>query len=439
LTIAASASLASAQERLLPIQLGSVRFYPSVILATAWEDNVERVNEDDPLVSPVPSLVRGVRPVLRFDLPLHEKNFVGAAYRGDYRSYSAEELKDIGGTSHFVDLVGHFEAPTRFRLDAEQHFVDGISELLSTYPGGEFRYTTQPLKTRESKLGFALDIGPIQSIEVGGWQSQTKFQQSATSRFFSDFRQQNYFLHYVFSEGPQSKIYFSADVQKVEQTRTDLLLQPDDYRTRSVGVGFRRANNRDVSSDFRMAYSATDFKEGGLGTPFRGVTFEANLNFLLSVSGQAQVKLRRGPMPSFFNVSAYLINETAELNYRYALGRSVGMQLFLGWQRNTFSEPVQVRVESPSEALLDVNPVDGIIDAYYYLLPSEGETRRDYLAAAGLTVVWHMSRAIDLSAGYLIQRSKSNIEGLNPVSGDPYNIYQYNAEAFTVAAILGWQ
>jgi hypothetical protein len=25
------------------------------------------------------------------------------------------------------------------------------------------------------------------------------------------------------------------------------------------------------------------------------------------------------------------------------------------------------------------------------------------------------------------------------VSGDPYNIYQYNAEAFTVAAILGWQ
>jgi hypothetical protein len=168
LTIAASASLASAQERLLPIQLGSIRFYPSVILATAWENNVERVNEDDPLVSPVPSLVRGVRPILRFDLPLHEKNFVGAAYRGDYRSYSAEELKDIGGTSHFVDLVGHFEAPTRFRLDAEQHFVDGISELLNTYPGGEFLYTTQPLKTRESKLGFALDIGPIQSIEVGG-------------------------------------------------------------------------------------------------------------------------------------------------------------------------------------------------------------------------------------------------------------------------------
>jgi hypothetical protein len=437
LAIVAGASLASAQEKLLPIQLGAVRFYPSVILATAWEDNVERVNEDDPLLEPVPSLIRGVRPILRFELPILEKNLVSAAYRGDYRSYSAEELKDAGGASHFVDFTAHFEAPTRFRLDAEQHFVDGISELLSTSPGGEFRYTTQPLKARESKLGFALDIGPIQSIELGGSHNVTEFQQSATSSFFSDFRMQNYFLRYVFSEGVQTKIYFSADVQQVEQTRTDLVLQPDDYRTRSVGAGFRRAN-RELSSDFRMAYSATDFQDQ-IGTPFRGVTLEADLNFQLSITGQMQVKLRRAPLLSFFNVSAYYINEAAALNYRYALGRSVGLQLFLGYQRNTFSEPVRVHVESPDEAVLDQQPVDGIIDAYAYLLPSDGETRRDHLYAAGLTVIWHMTRGIDFSAGYLTQRSESNIQGLNPVSGDSYIIYQYNSEGITVAAILGWQ
>jgi hypothetical protein len=409
-----------------------------VIVATAWEDNVERVNENDPIVPPVPSQIRGIRPVLKFELPLQEKNFVGLGYRGDFRSYSAQEFKNLGGMSHFLDFTGHFETPSRFRLDAEQHFIDGIAELLNTAPGGEFRYGTQSLRTRESKLVIAWDVGPVQSIELGGDRSTTRFDRGPTSSFFFDYRSQNYFLHYVFSGGVQSKLFFSAEVQEVEQGRTNLLLQPDDYRTRSVGVGFRRANNRDLSSELRVAYSGTDFK-GGEGTPFRGVTLEGDLNLQLGVTSQMQVKLRRSPQASFFNVSAYYINESMELNYRHALGRSLGVQLFLGAQRNTFSEPVHVFVESAQEAELDKNPMDGIIDAYFYLVPSAGERRRDRINGAGLTVIWHASRALDLSAGYRFQQSHSNIVGLNSLSGNPYNIYEYESEGINVAAIVGWQ
>jgi putative beta-barrel porin BBP2 len=413
------------QERLVPIRWGRVYFLPSVTISHGWEDNVERLSEEDPLLGPVASGVGDVQPVLRFELP-YRKSLLRLVYRGDFRTYSADILKEAGGMSHFLEFESHFEVGQRMRIDAGARYADTITAMLSTAPGGEYQYGTQPVEAKEARLGMAVDLGSTQSVEFGAARAESEFLPSATSAAFSDNSLQNLYFRYVLSSGPQNQIYVSWDRQDVQQNQTGLtsIVQPEEYRIQSVGAGFRRTTGKDLSSEIRVAYSTSDFT-GGIYTPFQGLTVEGVINLAPSPQTQLQLKLRRAPLVSFFNVSAYYVNDAIELNFNRALGRMLALRLAVGIQRNTYSDPI-----------LATPIYDG------YLLPSAGEIRQDRITNATLGIFWHASRSMDLMLGYGHQQARTNIEarGVNSLGQTyDYHIYDFENHGLILSAILGWQ
>ena len=421
--MASGASQVSAQERLLPIRLGRVQFFPSLGISAEQQDNVEKLNEDDPIVGPVNSGIRVLSPQLRFELPL-ARSRARLAYRGDFREYSADILKDLGGASHYLEFMGHFEVGRMMRIDVGDRYLDGITGLLNTAPGGEYRYTTQPIESNDLRLAMAFRLGPIQSIELGGSNGKSHFlntqSSDPTATFFYDFESQSWFAHYVFDSGAGSSIYASVDNQDIRQEQE---LVNNEYRTRSLGVGYRRATTRDLSSEVRISYSHTDFLEG-FGTPFRGLTYEGDLNAALSSGNLLQVRFRRAPQLSFFNVSAYYLNEMGEVAYMHPLGRTVILAAQVNFQYNVYSE--EVHVSEP-----------GLNGAFDYLAPSEGERRRDKIWTTALTVTWKLNRSVDLTAGYRGQKARSNI--VADTLGTLYDIYSYDSHGIILATVIGWQ
>jgi hypothetical protein len=426
-------SLGRAQERLLPIRLGQVYFFPSVTVSHGWDNNVQHLSDEDPYIGPVPSGVGDIQPILRFELPFR-KSLVQLTYRGDFRTYSADILKDAGGMSHFVNFTGQFQAGRRLQVQVAARYIDSITSLLSVAPGGEYQYGTQPLTGEEAQLGLTYQLGATQSVEVGALRAYTQFETGATSSFFTDNGIKNLYLRYVLDSGPMNQVFLSLDRQVITQTGVDTQLQPDEYRIRSLGAGYRRFTGRDLSSQIRVAYATTEFTEG-LWTPFRGITWEGEVNLAPSPQTQLQVRLRRAPLVSFFNVSAYYVNEAVELNFNRALSRIVALRLSVGLQRNTFAEPIVVTLDAPGGDLDHDN--DGMIDAYEYLLPSDGEIRQDRLTNASLLMIWHASRSMDFSVGYRHQQSRSNVEAVGPSSN--YHIYDFESRGLVVSAIVGWQ
>ena len=426
LAVVSGASQVSAQERLLPIRLGRVQFFPSLGISAAREDNVEKLNEDDPIIGPVNSGIRVLNPQLRFELPFN-RSVARLVYRGDFREYSADLLKDLGGASHFLSFMGHFEVGRMMTIEVGDRYVDGITGLLNSVPGGEYRYTTQPLESNEMQFMMAFRLGPIQSVELGGANSKTHFLESQNSSnpaetFFYDFEAQSWFAHYVFDSGAGNSIYASLDDQNIRQDQGTGFLNSE-YRTRSLGVGYRRATSREMTSEVKVSYSSTDFIEG-FGTPFSGVTFEGDLNAALASGSLLQVRFRRAPLVSFFNVSAYYLNEMGEVTYSHGLSRTVILSAQTNFQYNVYSE--EVHVSEPG--------LDGTFD---YLTPSEGERRRDKIWTATLNVVWKLNRAVDLTAGYRVQKAHSNI--VADTQGTLYDIYSYDSHGIILATVIGWQ
>ncbi|HEU5182610.1 MAG TPA: outer membrane beta-barrel protein [Candidatus Polarisedimenticolia bacterium] len=418
LGVALGASQAGAQERLLPIRLGRIEFFPSLGISAAHEDNVEKLNEDDPLVGPVDSGIRALSPQLRFELPF-TRSITKLIYRGDFRQYSADILKDLGGASHFLNLTGHFEVGRLMKIDVADSYVDGITGLLNSVPGGEYRYATQPLTSNDISLQLAFQLGAIHSVELGGSSTRTQFEESSTSDFFSDFESQRLFARYVLDSGAGNSLYGYFDIQGVQQDRAWAGQLKSEYETRSLGAGYRRATSRELSSEVRVSYSHTDFTEG-FGTPFRGITFEGDLAAALASGSLIQIRFRRAPQVSFFNVSPYYVNEGGEVVYTHALGRTVVLATLVNFQYNVYSETVVA--------------IDGIFD---YLAPSEGMRRRDKIWTGALNLTWKLSRAVDLTAGYRFQNSDSNI--VAQTAGVQYAVYSYDSHGIILATIIGWQ
>jgi len=404
-----------------------------VTVSHGWDTNVQRLSDEDPFLGPVPSGIGDIQPILRFELP-YRKSLMQLIYRGDFRTYSAEILKNAGGMSHFVELTGQFHVGRRLQVQVAARYVDAITSMLTTVPGGEYQYGTQPLIAEEGQLALAYELGATHSVEAGAFQAKTRFETSATADLFTDYGTNNLYFRYVLDSGPQNQIFLSLDRQIIQQTGVDPRLQPEEYRIRSVGAGFRRFTGRDLSSQIRVGYSTTQFTEG-LWTPFRGITWEGEVNLAPSPRTQLQVLLRRAPLVSFFNVSAYYLNEMVQLNFNRALTRVLALRLAVGLQRNTFAEPIEVTLDTPGGDL--DHDSNGLIDGFENLLPSEGEIREDRLTDATLMLVWHASRWMDFSVGYRHQQSRSNVEAEGPDSN--YHIYDFESRGLVVSAIVGWQ
>jgi hypothetical protein len=422
---------ARGENGLQPIRWGRVYFLPSVTISHGWNDNVERLSDEDPIIGPISSAVGDIQPLLRFEMPMR-KSLIRLVYRGDFRTYSAEILKNSGGMSHFLDFESHFVASRRLNLDVGARYADTTTSQLNVAPGGEYQYGTQPVTAQDGRMAMGIELGPTQSVELGVLQSKTTFESSLTASRFTDYGFQDLFFRYVLDSGPQNQVYLSVDRQHV--TQDESLLQPDDYRIRSLGAGYRRVTGKDLTSEFRVAYTVTEFTEG-LWTPFQGLTLEGDFNLAPSPRTQLHFKLRRAPLVSFFNVSAYYINEAANLDVVRALGRTTAIRFTADLQENTFGDPILVTLPVPGGDL-DQNG-NSLIDAYENLLPSEGEIRSDRIVTLNLTALLHISRSMDFSVGYLHQQSRSNIEASG--SDGNYHIYDYESHGLVFSVILGWR
>jgi hypothetical protein len=404
------------EDPLLPIQLGKILFYPSASFSYALEDNVERSNGDNPLTPVIASSVQDIRPTLRFEAPF-QRSTTTLAYSAKFRDYGAKELKNASGTSQYLDFTELYKITPSLRLNLQDNFLDGITELQEIDPGGELRFGTQPFRSNSAQAVLSLEMGPIQSVEVGGNLLNTRFDAISESQPAFESRSEGLGTRYLLAIGPDNRLFVAADWQYDSQDRGTRQIEPADYRTRSVGLGFRRDAGPVLSSELRVSYAVVDFPDDP-GKHFQGITAEGNLGRPLGVTAQVTLMLYRGPRTSFFNVNSFYLNEMMEIGYSQEIGQRFRVQLTGGFQHNSYPEPVDSSLES-------------------YLSPSEGTRRRDDLRGGAARLIYHVGRAMDLRLEYRRDRARSNIvaESL----GVPYKIFDYDYESVTTSLIVGWQ
>ena len=404
------------EDSLLPIQLGKILFYPSANFSYALEDNVERSNGDNPLIPVIASSVQDIRPTLRFQAPF-QRSLTTLAYSAKFRDYGAKELKNASGTSQYLDFTELYQVTPSLRLNLQDNFLDGITELYEIDPGGELRFGTQPFRSNSALAALSLEMGPIQSVEVGGNLINTRFDATSKSQPVFDSRSEGLGARYLLAIGPDNRLFLAADWQYDSQDRGMTQIGGADYRTRSVGLGLRRVTGPALNSELRASYAVVDFPDDP-GKHFQGITAEGNLSRPLGVTAQLALRLNRGPATSFFNENSFYLNEMMEIIYSQQIGQRFRVQLTGGFQHNSYPEPV-----------------DSSLDPY--LSPSEGTRRRDDLRGGTARLVYHVGRAMDLQLEYRRDRARSNIVAEN--EGVEYKIFDFDYESLTTSLIVGWQ
>ena len=414
------------EDSLLPIAFGKILFYPSVGFSYAQEENVQRSSEDDPVAPPVSSSVKDIRPMLRFEAPF-QRSSTTLSYSPKFRDYGAAELSDAGGTSHYLDFVEQIRITPSFRLNLQDNYLRGITELYEVDPGGELRFGRQPFRQNSAGAAFSLEMGPRQSAEMGGSVSTTRFDATSESDVIYNYRSEGLGARYLLAVGPDTRLFLAVDWRSDSQDRS---LEEGgalaDYRTRSVGLGLRRGSGSNQTGELRMSYAVIDFPEDP-EKRFQGITLEGDLARRLGATVQVALRLNRGPRPSFFNVNSFYLNEMVEVGYSHEIGQRLRVQLIGGFQDNSYPEPVDPAFD----------PV---------LSPSEGIRRKDRIRSGTARILCHVARGMELQLEYQLGSARSNMVAERLVqegAGDPtmieYRIFDYDYSAVTTSLIVGWQ
>lgn len=421
------------EDPLEPLIWGKLQLYPSLLVSYESEDNVRRKDEADPVLGRIASGVRDVSPQIRLEVPL-ERTHWELSYHAQIRDYTAGELQDANGVSHFFDGSVSFPIAPSTRLELLEHYVRGRTELLEVDPGGELRFGTRPFVTQSSRAIVRVEAGPVQAIEAGAVVDSTRFEEEAGSDFLFDAKGNGLYALYSFATSPSNRLFVAVDYQEVKQDRGSFELEPTDYTRRSLGGGIRRQMTPSMTSEFRAAYSSSRF-EDDREPPFRGATLEGSLNTQMGPRGGLSLKLRRTPRPSYFNTSAYYVNDSLQLQFRQRIGQRVGLQLEGTLQANKYPQAVRVAVSGPDEARFDEDG-DGLLDPYEFLLLSDGTRRQDRLRSSSAILSVQLVRGVRLQVGYRRDRVDSNLRA--ELEGELYDPFDYTSRETTAAVVLGW-
>ncbi len=448
LTILGELGARAQEDTLLPIHLGRVVFSPSMGYSFGVEDNVERTNADYPLLPPLSSPIQDFRPTFRFEFPF-ERSDMTLSYSARMRQYGSPELSGASGTNHYLDFAGRVQVTPSLRLDVEEHYLKGISEiqeLQNLSPGlvNEVRFSTRPYEDNRALAWLTLSLGAVQSLEVGGVVDATRIMEMDVFGTSFDTSSRDLFARYLVSTGPDFQLYGTTEYQSVSQTRLNLPISPSDYRTRSVGAGFRRQKEQGLTSDLQVSYAVTDFPNGG-GVPYSGISVEGDLGRRVGVAGLLGLKLHQGPYTSFFNTNAFYVNQTIGIAYREDIGSRFRVSLAGSLQDNQYPEPVRVHVSGPDEEQFP-HDENGVLLAYAYLLPSDGMKRKDRIHSGSVKLLWHLGRPLNLELGYRQDSARSNIIAeMRQDPADPnspmvrFRIFDYDSSIWTATLIFGWQ
>jgi hypothetical protein len=438
------------EEELLPIQIGRFLLYPSIDLIYEHETNVRRTNEDDPLFAPVSSSVRNIRPGFRFEIPF-ERGSGTVDYQAQFQDYTDAELGNANGVSQALDAHFQIRLTPVLKMKAAHKLVRGVSQLPEVDPGGELRFGTRPFVVSATAAVFSAEFTPVQSLELGAARNTTTFSGGSSSDFLYDVESKTLSSRYVITSSPENQYYLAFNVQRTQQNRGVFsALQPTDFQRRYAGVGLRRLIAPDLTSELWVAYERTRFTGDIRGVPFHGVSLEGELISQVTVTSQARLKLRRGPLQSFFNVNAYYLNEMIQLAFEQKLGLKLAARFQGGYQRNGYPEAIRVAAVTPAEQALD-NDGDGLVDEYEFLVPSEGVKRKDTVRNQSFELLYDFMRGLQLALGVHRDSARSNIRAVgckntavgltNCPSTDQivYDLFDYDNTGVTASLTLGWK
>ena len=193
--------IALAEEPLRPIALGRLLVYPSAVASLTRDDNVFRANQEDPGLGVIANSSTGIRPTLRFELPL-QKSSIKLAYSAQYLKYSAPELDNTSRLSQYLELDSRFQLTSTLRIQAQEHWVRGVTGLREVDPGGELRFGTRPFRVENSGAALSLDTGAMQSIMLGGRLEKTRFDSGGDRQPLFNLDREELYSRYVVSTGP---------------------------------------------------------------------------------------------------------------------------------------------------------------------------------------------------------------------------------------------
>jgi hypothetical protein len=203
----------------------------------------------------------------------------------------------------------------------------------------------------------------------------------------------------------------------------------------------RRAVSLDQINELRVSYAVVDFPEDP-GESFRGITLEGNLAYTVGTFSQVSLKMKRGPQTSFFNSSSFYLNEMMELGYNQPIGQRLSVQLSGVFQRNSYPDEVRVLASQEERDAGYDSDGNGYLDAYEWLIPSEGLLRKDRLQSGSLGLLCRLGRAMDFRVTYEQGRSHSNIVAQYVDSRGnsyDYSIFNYDYRMLTASLTIGWQ
>ena len=227
--------------------------------------------------------------------------------------------------------------------------------------------------------------------------------------------------NYVLSEAALMYGYYTYE--DTDQTREALLFGDVTVFTRTAGLGFRRTINDIVVTSLRLGYSRMDF-HGGAEENYSGPVYEGGVDLDLSDVTVLSATIRREPFQSFFVNSNYYLNLDLGLRLTQQIGPNTYWQVGGSIGRNDYATPIDVRVTPTTPPEEDSN-MNGLIDGFEALLPSQGVKRSDRSRSFEIATGFRLRQALRLLISYNHEWRDSNIQQISVTGGliDP-NKYQ---------------
>ena len=237
--------------------------------------------------------------------------------------------------------------------------------------------------------------------------STVDFDQQANAAFY-DYEREGFEARYSHRMDPATVSFMSLSLDQTNQQRETAFFGDVDVTTHNVSVGLQRTFSGVTAAAFVVGYETQDYQGGG-ADDFTGAVFNINMNWNASDVCRFDVTVGRQPFQSFFVNNNFYVND----ELRFGILQQVGLRTYwqggIGFQKNAYGDPVDIRVTADSPPGSDLDN-DGNIDAYESLLPSQGVIRLDRSLSLNLAGGIRLVPSLRLTVGYNYDVRTSNME-----------------------------
>jgi hypothetical protein len=398
-------------------------FYPSTSLEFGRDSNVLLTSED---LGTIPSGVFVARVNLKMDMPFGA-HYVRWAYSPQYKDYTTDRFVNDDPLSQFFDFDSRFQIGRSFTIGLLDHYVRGVTELQEVDPGGERVFGLTPFTLHEPRLNMEFRFGSRQRLVVTPRYAQARFDEAGASVLLS-YDTEAIDARYGYLVSPPTEISLLYAREQTDQARNAQLTVESRLLTEAAGIGFARSVNDNVVTGFSTAYTRVHV-EGGAGTDFSGMSFEAIGNWRLTDQMQVNLSGKRRPYQSFFLNNDYYINNTLSVRLIHQVGSRTFWQATAGYQVNNYPEEV----------------VAGVFGTGDIWVPADGVNRRDTSTDAEIGVSYRFSSSTRMFLGYNYRRRESNIEQCagdttpdDNCDGEVILPFDYNDNRIILRLEAGW-